>query len=122
MTADAATPETSEKSAVESSGESSGDSPSVEFRHDPALGRYTLEKAGATVSFADYEVAGQEVLFTHVEVDPAHRGEGLAGIIVEKALDDVRTRTTLTVVPVCPYVVRWIGLHAEYQDLLTRGR
>ena len=118
MTADAASPETSEKSAVESSGES----PSVEFRHDPALGRYTLERAGTTVTFADYEVAGQEVLFTHVEVDPAHRGEGLAGILVEKALDDVRVRTTLTVVPVCPYVVRWIDLHAEYQDLLTRGR
>jgi predicted GNAT family acetyltransferase len=118
MTPDAAAPETTDKSATESSEEST----SVVFRHEPALTRYTLELAGATVGFADYEVAGSEVLFTHVEVDPTHRGEGLAGILVEQALDDVRTRTTLTVVPVCPYVVRWIDLHAEYQDLLTRGR
>ncbi|HSP51982.1 MAG TPA: GNAT family N-acetyltransferase [Cryobacterium sp.] len=114
MTTDAASPETSTESTEESG--------SVEFRHEPALARYTLEVAGATVGFADYEIAGQEVLFTHVEVDPTHRGEGLASILVEQALDDVRTQTTLTVVPVCPYVVRWIDLHAEYQDLLTRGR
>ena len=118
MTPDAATPETTEHSATKSSLES----PSIVFRHEPAVSRYTLDLAGTTVSFADYEVAGQEVLFTHVEVDPAHRGEGLAGILVEQALDDVRANTTLTVVPVCPYVVRWIDLHAEYQDLLTRGR
>ncbi|TFC90746.1 N-acetyltransferase [Cryobacterium sinapicolor] len=118
MTPDEASPETTETAAPESNGEST----SVVFRHEPALSRYTLELAGATVGFADYEIAGQDVLFTHVEVDPTHRGEGLAGILVEQALDDVRTGTTLTVVPVCPYVVRWIDLHAEYQDLLTRGR
>lgn len=118
MTRDAASPETTEQSAPESSAEPR----SLVFRHEPALARYTLELADTTVGFADYEVSGTEVLFTHVEVDPTHRGEGLAGILVEQALDDVRTRTTLTVVPVCPYVVRWIDLHAEYQDLLTRGR
>jgi len=118
MTTDATAPET----ATDSSTASTTDSTTVEFRHEPALSRYTLELAGDTVGFADYEIAGEEVLFTHVEVDPTHRGEGLASILVEQALDDVRTQTTLTVVPVCPYVVRWIDLHAEYQDLLTRGQ
>lgn len=109
MTVDAAATGPSERSAE------------VEFRHEPALSRYSLELFGTTVGFADYELSGKKVLFTHVEVDPTHRGEGLAGILVEQALDDVRTRTTLTVVPVCPFVVHWIDLHAEYQDLLTRG-
>jgi len=114
MTTDFTAPETNEETA--------GQSTTVEFRHEPDLARYSLEIAGRTVGFADYKVAGQEVLFTHVEVDPTHRGEGLAGRLVEQALDDVGTRTSLTVVPLCPYVVRWIDLHAEYQDLLTRGR
>ncbi|TFD82126.1 GNAT family N-acetyltransferase [Cryobacterium fucosi] len=92
------------------------------FRHEPALSRYTLRIGEETVGLADYETEGSRVLFTHVEIDPAHRGEGLAGTLVEQALDDVRTRTELTVVPVCPYVVTWIDNHAEYQDLLTRGR
>jgi predicted GNAT family acetyltransferase len=94
----------------------------VEFRHEPALARYTLWLDGETAGFADYEIVGRDVLFTHVEVDPARRGQGLASILVEQALDDVRIRTDLTVVPVCPYVVNWIDAHAEYQDLLTRGR
>ena len=114
MTTDAAAPETTPDSTT--------DAATVEFRHEPALSRYTLEIGGATVGLADYEITGEEVLFTHVEVDPTHRGEGLASILVEQALDDVRTQTTLTVVPVCPSVVRWIDLHAEYQDLLTRGQ
>ncbi|TFC84360.1 N-acetyltransferase [Cryobacterium cheniae] len=94
----------------------------VEFRHEPAQSRYSLRINEETVGFADYTVTGTDVLFTHVEVDPARRGENLASRLVEQALDDVRTRTELTVVPVCPYVVRWIDKHAEYQDLLTRGR
>jgi len=91
-------------------------------RHEPALSRYTLLIGDATAGFADYEVDGSRVLFTHVEVDPRHRGEGLASILVEQALDDMRERTDLTVVAVCPYVVAWIDKHAEYQDLLTRGQ
>ncbi|MBC7440931.1 MAG: N-acetyltransferase [Ramlibacter sp.] len=98
------------------------ESTAVEFRHDPAQARYSLWIKGKTVGFADYTLAGPDVLSTHVEVDPARRGDGLASMLVEQALDDVRTRTELTVVPVCPYVVRWIDQHAEYQDLLTRGR
>ncbi|TFC09669.1 N-acetyltransferase [Cryobacterium algoritolerans] len=105
---------TTDSAATESS------APTV--RHEPALARYTLRIDGETAGFADYEVDGTEVLFTHVEVDPARRGQRLASILVEQALDDVRVRTDLTVVPVCPYVVSWIELHAEYQDLLTRGR
>jgi uncharacterized protein len=92
------------------------------FRHEPALARYTLWHGEKTVGFADYEIDGSSVLFTHVEVDPTHRGEGLASTLVEQALDDMRVRTDLTVVPVCPYVIAWIDKHAEYQDLLTRGR
>ncbi len=97
-------------------------SPTVIVRHEPALARYTLQVDGATAGFADYEIDGTRMLFTHAEVDPARRGQGLASILVEQALDDVRVRTDLTVVAVCPYVVTWIEAHAEYQDLLTRGR
>jgi len=100
---------------------STGSSTAI-VRHEPALARYTLQVDGVAAGFADYEVDGTEVLFTHVEVDPARRGQRLASILVEQALDDVRVRTELTVVPVCPYVVSWIDTHAEYQDLLTRGK
>ena len=98
------------------------DSAKPTVRHEPALSRYSLMFGDTTAGFADYEIDGSRVLFTHVEVDPRHRGEGLASILVEQALDDMRERTDLTVVAVCPYVVAWIDKHAEYQDLLTRGQ
>lgn len=94
----------------------------TQVRHEPALARYTLWLDGENVGFADYAVTGRGVRFTHTEVDPARRGQGLEGILIEHALDDVHTRTGLPVVADCPHVAGWIDEHAEYQDLITRGR
>ncbi|RNE56775.1 GNAT family N-acetyltransferase [Cryobacterium tepidiphilum] len=94
----------------------------VEVQHEPALSRYTVWLDDRNVGLLDYVTTGREIRFTHSEVDPAERGQGLASILTEFALDDVRARTDLPVVPACPYVDDWIDAHAEYQDLLTRGR
>ena len=94
----------------------------VEVRHEPALARYTVWVNGEMAGLLDYVTNGHEIRFTHTEVDPSKRHAGLASILVEQALDDVRVRTALPVVAECPYVTFWIDKHAEYQDLLTRGR
>ena len=90
----------------------------VEVRHDAAAARYELIVEGAVIGLIDYrERAGSEV-FTHTEVDPAHRGTGLAAVLVRAALDDVRARGR-TVVPQCWYVADFIRDNAEYHDLLA---
>lgn len=91
------------------------------MRHEPDCARYTIWQDGQTVGLADYRVTPHEVRFIHTEVDPTRRGQGLAGRLVEFALDDVHVRTDLRVVADCPFVATWIGEHAEYEDLLTRG-
>jgi len=93
----------------------------AQVKHEPDLSRYTLWQDGEPVGLADYRLVGQELKFTHTEIDPAKRTHGLASILIEQALDDVRTRTDLTVVAACPFVADWIDQHAEYQDLLIRG-
>jgi predicted GNAT family acetyltransferase len=93
-----------------------------EVRHEPALARYTLWLDDRNVGLTDYSVSLREVTFTFTEVDPARRRQGLAAILIERALDDVRVRTALPVVAQCEYVAKWIDEHAEYHDLLTRGR
>jgi len=98
------------------------ESADARVEHEPELSRYSLWLGGEPVALADYRVQGQEVHFIHTEVDPAKRELGLAGVLVEQSLDDVRTRTDLTVVAACPFVADWIDAHAEYQDLLVRGR
>jgi predicted GNAT family acetyltransferase len=89
--------------------------------HEPDLSRYTLWQDGEPVGLADYRLVGQEMQFTHTEVNPAKRDHGLASILVEQALDDVSTRTDFTVVAACTFEAEWIDSHAEYQDLLVRG-
>ncbi|KFF59865.1 hypothetical protein JF66_08385 [Cryobacterium sp. MLB-32] len=93
-----------------------------EVRHDEARRRYSLVIGDDTVGFVDYVLTPREVRFTHTEIDPRWRRQGLAGILIEYALNDFSTNSRLTVVPQCPYVAQWIDDHAEYQDLLVRGR
>ena len=58
------------------------------------------------------------VSFNHTEIYPAFEGFGLAGVLVRQALDDLRARG-LKVHPVCPYVVKFLDKHPEYQDLIS---
>lgn len=72
------------------------------------------------IGLAAYEVDGDTIHFTHTEVDPAHRGGGHASILVQHALDDVRSGSSKRVVADCSYVHAWIERHPDYQELTTR--
>lgn len=62
---------------------------------------------------------GQETwVLDGTEVDPAHRGKGVAGDLVEQALKQIRERQVL-VVPTCPYVVDWFQKNPDHRDLLS---
>jgi uncharacterized protein len=83
----------------------------------PREHRYVVRSGGAVVGEARYRRAGDRVVFTHTEVDPASGGHGLGSRLVQAALDDVR-RQGARVVPRCPFVASWIGDHREYADLV----
>lgn len=88
----------------------------VEVRHDAAASRYELVADGAVIGLIDYRAGTDADVFTHTEVAPAHRGTGLAVVLVRAALDDVRARGR-TVVPQCWYVADFLRDNPEYQDL-----
>ena len=87
-------------------------------RKDEARSRYELLDGGAVVGFADYRVQDGAVVFHHTVIDRERRGHGLGAVLVQAALDDVRT-THRRVVPVCWYVDRFIDTHTGYADLLA---
>lgn len=93
---------------------------SPEVRNDTDKQQYSLVEDGEVIGFAAYEVDGDEIRFVHTEVDPEHRGGGHASMLVEHALDDVRTSGSLRVVPQCSYVAAWIERHPDHQELTTR--
>lgn len=88
----------------------------VEVRHNPAAQRFEAQ-VGGHLSVAEYRLDGRRILFTHTEVPPALRGQGVAAKIVRAALDYAR-ESGLTVVPLCWYVDAFIRRNPEYRDLL----
>lgn len=89
-------------------------------RDDSARRRFELDVADG-VAFIDYLRDGHNVIMTHAEVPHALRGGGIGSTLVEGALALVRERGE-KVVPLCPFVARYIQRHPETGDLLAAGR
>jgi predicted GNAT family acetyltransferase len=90
----------------------------LSVHHDRARSRYELLQDGRVVGVADYRLQDGVVVFHHTEIDVDRRGRGLAAVLVQGALDDVRA-SGRSVVPVCWYVERFIDSHSGYADLLA---
>jgi uncharacterized protein len=85
--------------------------------HAPKRGRYELRADGELIGLAEYRRRGDRIIFTHTEVERDRRERGLGSVLVEAALEDARSQG-LDVVPVCPFVARYIEEHPEYAKLL----
>ena len=83
---------------------------------NPARSRFELVEEGK-LAFSDYRREGEVLALPHVEADPALRGKGTAGRLMEGLLGIVRERG-LKVRPVCGYAVAYIALHPEWRDLV----
>jgi uncharacterized protein len=89
----------------------------VEVRDNPAEHRYEIFLDGELAGIAAYELADDRVVFTHTTIEPSAGGHGLGSELARQALDDVERRG-LGVVPVCPFIARWIGKHPDYEHLV----
>jgi len=85
-------------------------------RNNAAQNRYELEVDGH-LAIAEYRLRPGRISFTHTEVPDALEGRGIGSKLVRAALDDARARG-LKVVPLCPFVKRYIDKHPDYRDLL----
>ncbi|MGW0765586.1 GNAT family N-acetyltransferase [Streptomyces sp. NPDC002676] len=83
----------------------------VDARH-----RYEIRVDGERAGLTAYHDRGDQRVFFHTEVDDAYAGQGLAGRLVQYALDDVRALGK-RIVPVCPYVAKFLTKHKEFEDI-----
>ena len=90
---------------------------STEITDNAEQGRYEIRVDGDLAGFAEYERGEGAVVFTHTEVDSAFEGKGVGSALARGALDDVRAKGR-SVVPLCPFIKKWIGRHPDYQDLV----
>ncbi len=90
-------------------------------RDDSEELRYELlDDSGAVIGEIRYVLELGAVTLVHTEVDPAFQGHGLAGELVQGAMNDLRARG-LKVIPVCPYVRAWLRRHPEQADLVAES-
>jgi predicted GNAT family acetyltransferase/glutaredoxin len=80
--------------------------------------RYELRLGERTVGLAAYHRRPGRIAFTHTEIDGSSAGRGFGSRLAAGALDDAR-RQGLEVVPLCPFIARYIERHPEYEDLVA---
>ncbi|MGY5882821.1 GNAT family N-acetyltransferase [Modestobacter lacusdianchii] len=84
----------------------------------PEDSRYEIRDGDRLLGVAAYQRRGDQVVFTHTEVDGGEGHSGLGSTLVRSALDDVRAQGG-SVVPMCSFVRGWIERHPEYRDLVA---
>ena len=78
--------------------------------------RFELIENGRLV-FADYRIRDGQYVLPHVEADPALRGTGAAGRLMQAIVAHARAEN-LALVPRCPYAALWFRRHPEATDVL----
>ncbi|MEU6250523.1 bifunctional pirin family protein/GNAT family N-acetyltransferase [Glycomyces sp. NPDC047010] len=76
---------------------------------------YEIAIDGARAGLTAYRDRGDQRIFYHTEVDSSFARKGLAATLVEQALLDARAAGK-RIVPVCPYVARFVKRHPEFAD------
>ena len=74
--------------------------------------RYELIADGELVGWLDYRPAGDSVILAHTEVLQGHEGQGLGGVLVERALESIDA-TGKTAIATCPFAAAHIDRHPE---------
>lgn len=87
----------------------------TDVRHDSATSRFTVQADGKQ-GHVEYEEAAGVMTITHTIVPSAIGGRGIAGMLVQAALDHARS-SGLKVAPRCSYADDWMRKHPEYEDL-----
>ncbi|HLX19121.1 MAG TPA: GNAT family N-acetyltransferase [Gaiellaceae bacterium] len=88
----------------------------IDVSDNPAELRYELRADGELVGEIRYRRIPDGLALIHTQVEP--RRTGLGSVLVQQALDDMRSRG-LRLVPICPFVRAYIKRHPEYEDLVT---
>ena len=86
-------------------------------RNNKSLNRYELDADGAT-AFADYRLAPGKVIITHTETPRPLRGRGIASMLVQGTLEQIRA-DGLKVVAGCGFVVDYLEKHPEFADVVA---
>jgi predicted GNAT family acetyltransferase len=82
-------------------------------RNAPALHRFEIYEGDEIAGFAEYVDHEQQRIFHHTEIAEKFGGKGLASQLIKTALTET-TNAGLRIVPVCPFVAKFIDKHDDF--------
>jgi uncharacterized protein len=83
-----------------------------DIRHNQAASRFETTVDGS-LCVLDYRLRDGLLSIDHVGVPPPVEGRGIAGQLVQAAMEQAR-REGWRVVPHCAYAAAWLRRHPEY--------
>lgn len=90
----------------------------IEVFDKPDAGRFEARYHDETLGYLTYEISGGVMRLPHTYVTPPARGQSIAALLVQAALESARSRQ-LSVDPICWYVAVFLRRNPEYQDLVA---
>ena len=87
----------------------------ITIRHNPDRSRLKVfdgDTAIGRAAYVDRDAESQRI-FYHTVINDEYEGRGLAGRLAAQALDET-VAAGLTIVPVCPYIKKYLQKHPEY--------
>jgi len=91
----------------------------LEIRHDSGRRRFVHDLDGDE-AYVEYRMRDEGTIdLRHTFVPEEHRHRGIAGAVVERALEHARANG-LRVVATCPFVRSFLAEHPRYSDLIRR--
>lgn len=91
----------------------------MDITHEPDQHRYVLSEGGEFLGEVEYDRQGDTLDLVRAEVPAAKRGQGLGIPLVKGSLEAIKDEGGLSVVPVCPYIAKYMMKNREFEDLLV---
>ena len=87
----------------------------VTIRNNSQRSRFEVLDADTVIGQAAYvdDVGADQRIFYHTAINEEYGGRGLAGVLAAQALDET-VAAGLTIVPVCPYIKKYLRKHPVY--------
>ncbi|MDD6155305.1 MAG: GNAT family N-acetyltransferase [Eubacteriales bacterium] len=81
---------------------------------------WAVDEDGRKMGEIDHPILGDSsVTIHHTEVDPAYKGQGVAGAMMENYAEQLRKEGRRAIVT-CSYAKDWFNKHPEYSDVLMK--
>lgn len=89
----------------------------IEVHDVPARNRFVILVDGAEAGYSAYRRVDGRLVFDHTRIRDEYAGQGLGGMLLRGAMDQVRA-LGVRVVPICEFLAGWIDNHPDYRDLV----